>query len=53
MMNQYKIESRHEFIGQNIVKSEIGCITEGSNSIKTGQGYFSELPIVKELMDKN
>lgn len=53
MMNQYKIESRHEFIGQNIVKSEIGCITEGSKIVlKQDKDIYGRLPIVKELMDK-
>jgi CRISPR type III-A-associated RAMP protein Csm4 len=50
---KYKIESRFEFMGENVFKDEVGYLTEGSKVLLLGdKKIYGQLPIVKVLRDK-
>ncbi len=49
----YKVESRLEFMGEDIIKDEIGYLVEGSNLIfNEKKEIYGQLPIVKEISGK-
>jgi CRISPR-associated protein Csm4 len=53
MTNQSKIESRHDFMGHNPTKTQIGCLVEGSKiAFKQDKETYGRLPVVKEIGDR-
>lgn len=52
-IGNYKIESRHDFFGQDILKSQIGYIVEGSKIVlRQNKEIYGRLPIVKDINHK-
>lgn len=52
-MGYYKVESRHEFSGEDIQKDQVGYLIEGSKVVlKQNKEIYGRLPVVKELMGK-
>ncbi|MCF6464269.1 type III-A CRISPR-associated RAMP protein Csm4 [Clostridium sp. Cult1] len=52
-IGNYKIESRHDFFGKDILKSQIGYIVEGSRIVlRQNKEIYGRLPIVKEINNK-
>jgi len=49
----YKVESRFEFMGEDIIKNEVGYILEGSKIVlKEKKEIYGRLPIIKEIKGK-
>jgi len=52
-MGYYKVESRHEFSGEDILKDQVGYLIEGSKIVlKQDKEIYGRLPVIKELMGK-
>ncbi len=52
-MGNYKVESRDEFVGEDILKDEIGYLVEGSTLIlNQDKEIYGRLPVVKEIKGK-
>lgn len=52
-MGHYKIESRDEFMGEDILKDEVGYLTEGSRLVlNQSKEIYGQLPVVKEIKGK-
>lgn len=52
-MGRYKVESRDEFMGEDILKDEIGYLVEGSKIIlNQSKDIYGQLPVVKEIKGK-
>lgn len=49
----YRIESRFEFMGQDVLKDEVGYLVEGSKIVfKEKKEIYGQLPVVKKLNGK-
>lgn len=52
-MGHYKVESRDEFMGEDILKDEVGYLTEGSKiMLNQSKEIYGLLPVVKEIKGK-
>jgi CRISPR-associated protein Csm4 len=52
-MGHYKVESRDEFMGEDILKDEVGYLTEGSKiMLNQNKEIYGQLPVVKEIKGK-
>lgn len=52
-MGRYKVESRHEFFGEDIFKKQVGYLEEGSKIfLKEDKDIYGRLPVVKVINNK-